>query len=161
MICYPLSRKNSITDIDQRICPTAMQTVSWCRRARMSRLRSAKMPFTSVKRHNSCLHALVSVKTVPIKIWNQKGSLNVATFAEYTRTLCMQTRCSMLSCPAGMPNTQLPRFAQTPLPSFAELMRRIENAANNQTARNPEFTVLDSVGMSGRRVGNEVRDGES
>ena len=28
-----------------------------------------------------------------------------------------------------MPKTQLPRFAQTPLPSFAELMRRIESAA--------------------------------
>ena len=48
----------------------------------------------------------VSVKTVPIKIWNQKGSLNVATFAEYTRTLCTQTRCSMLSCLAGVPKTQ-------------------------------------------------------
>ena len=60
-----------------------------------------------------------------------------------------------LSCPAGMPKTQLPRSAQTPLPSFAELMRRIENAAKNQTARNPEFTVLDPVGTSGRGVGNE------
>ena len=60
-----------------------------------------------------------------------------------------------------MPKTQLPRFAQTPLPSFAELMRRIEYAAKNQTARNPEFTVLDSVGTSGRGVGKEVRDGES
>ena len=44
-----------------------------------------------------------------------------------------------------MPQTQLPDFAQTPLPSFAELMWRIEDAAKNETARNPEFTVLDSV----------------
>ena len=36
----------------------------------------------------------VSVETVPIKIWNQKGSLSIATFAEYTRTLCTQTRHS-------------------------------------------------------------------
>ena len=40
------------------------------------------------------LACLVSVKTVPVKIWNQKGSLNIATFAEYTRTLCTQTRYS-------------------------------------------------------------------
>ena len=118
------------------------------------------MPFTSVKRQQPFARP-VSVKTVPIKIWNQKGSLNVASFAEYTRTLCTQTRCSILSCPAGIPKTQLQRFAQTPLPSFAELMRRIEDAAKNQTARNPEVTVLDSVGTSGRRVGNEVRNGES
>ena len=44
-----------------------------------------------------------------------------------------------------MPQTQLWNFAQTPLPSFAELMWRIEDAAKNQTARNPEFTTLDSV----------------
>ena len=44
-----------------------------------------------------------------------------------------------------MPQAQLRHFAQTPLPSFAELMWRIEDAAKNQTARNPEFTVLDSV----------------
>ena len=42
----------------------------------------------------------VSVQTVPIKIWNQKGSLNIATFAEHTRTLCTPLD---LSCPAGMP----------------------------------------------------------
>ena len=40
-------------------------------------------------------------------------------------------------------------------------MRRIENAAKNLTARNPEFTVLDSVGTSGRGEGDEDRDGES
>ena len=60
-----------------------------------------------------------------------------------------------------MPKTQLPRFAQTPLPSFAELTRRIENAAKNHTARNPEFTVLNFVGTCGKGVGTEVRDGES
>ena len=101
----------------------------------------------------------VSVETVSIKIWNQKGSLNIATFAEYTRTLC--TQMPDLSCPAGMPQTQLSRFAQTPLPSVAELMRRIEDAAKNQTARNPEFTELDTLGTSRRRVGDEDRDGES
>ena len=34
--------------LTQRICPTAMQAVSWCRRARVSRRRSAELPFTSV-----------------------------------------------------------------------------------------------------------------
>ena len=41
---------------------------------------------------NSCLLALSAMR-VPDKIWDQKGSLNITTFAEYTRTLCMQTRC--------------------------------------------------------------------
>ena len=40
-------------------------------------------------------------------------------------------------------------------------MWRIEDAAKNQTARNPEFTVLDSMETSGRQEGDEDRDGES
>ena len=78
-----------------------------------------------------------------------------------------------LSCPASMPHTQLPRFAQTPQPrradavvtlnvrSLAELMWRIEDAAKNQTARNPESTVLDPVDTSGRQEEDEDRDGGS
>ena len=90
------------------------------RRARMSRRRSAEMPFTSVKRPQQLFACPVSVETVPIKIWNQKGSLSIATVAEYTRTLCNANSMPDLSCPAGMTQTQLPRFAQTPLPRCAD-----------------------------------------
>ena len=54
-----------------------------------------------------------------------------------------------LSGPTGMPQTQ-PHVVQTALLSFAELMWRIEDAAKNHTAKNPEFTVLDSVARSPR-----------
>ena len=51
--------------------------------------------------------------------------------------------------------------AQRQEPCHDELTWRIEDAAKNQTARNPEFTVLDSRETSGRRERDEDRDGES
>ena len=66
VICDSL--ESSITDIDQRICPTAMQTVSCCRRARMSRRKSAKMPFHQREETQQLFACPVSIETVPNKI---------------------------------------------------------------------------------------------
>ena len=80
-----------------------------------------------------------------------------------------------LSCPAGMPQTQLPRFAQTPLPRRADAVVTLNvrslampssfgglrTAAKNQTAKNAESIVLDSMDTSGRQEGDDDRDGES
>ena len=121
------------------------------------------MLFTSLKRPNSCLPALSALRRCQTRFGTRKGSLNIATFAEYTRDSLHAESMLDLSCPAGMPQTQLLAFrADTTAEKcelFAachdELMWRIEalaksdseesrvhrarlngNAAKNQTARN-------------------------
>ena len=110
------------------------------------------MPFTSVKRPNSCLPAVSALRRCQTRL-EPEGIIEHRHFRRAHQNSLHANAILDLSCPAGMPKTQLS--------SFAELMLRIEDAAKNQTARNPEFPVLDSVGTSGRRVGDEDRDGES
>ena len=80
--------ESSITDIDLRICPTETQS--------SANVTSEKCEdaFHQPEVTQLSFACLVSVETVQDKIWNQKGSLNIATFTEYTRTVCTQTRCS-------------------------------------------------------------------
>ena len=59
------------------------------------------MPFTSVKRPNSCLPALSALR----RCQSRFGTRNFGRVHQNK-----QTRCSMLSCPVGMPKTLLPRF---------------------------------------------------
>ena len=101
------------------------------------------MPFASVEGHNSCLPALSALKRCHQDL-EPEGIIEHRHFPRVHQNSLYADSMPDLSCPAGTPKTQLPRFAQTPLPSFAELVRRIQDAAKNQTARNPEFTVLDS-----------------
>ena len=95
------------------------------------------MPFASVEGHNSCLPALSALKQCHQDL-EPEGIIENRHFPRVHQNSLYANSMPDLS------KTQLPRFAQTPLPSFAELMRRIQDAAKNQTARNPEFTVLDS-----------------
>ena len=136
LICDSLA--SSIADIDRRMCPTVMH-------------------FHQPEETQQLFACPVSVEAVPNKTWNQKGSLNIATFTKYTRTLCTQTRCS--TCRVRPPcrrhkcrvscRHRCDAQRQKPCELFAachdELMLRIEDASKNQTARNPECTVLDSV----------------
>ena len=80
--------ESSTTDIDRRISPTVMQT---CANVPSEECEDA---FHQREETQQLFACPVSIETVPNKIWNQKGSLNIATLAEYTRTLCTQTRCS-------------------------------------------------------------------
>ena len=93
------SPENSVTDIDQRICPTVMQMC-------------ANVPFEECEDAlrcrvpNSSLLAL-SATRVPDQIWKQKGSLNTATIRrEHQNRLSAD---SMLD----LAQTQLPSIAPT------------------------------------------------
>ena len=72
LICDSL--ESSITDFDQRICPTVMQS---CANVTSEACEDA---FHQPEEAQQLFACPVSDETVQDKIWNQKGSLNTATF---------------------------------------------------------------------------------
>ena len=56
-----------------------MQTVSWCRRVANVPSEECENAFHQLEETQQLFACAVSVETVPNKIWNQEGSLNIAT----------------------------------------------------------------------------------
>ena len=168
VICDSL--ESSITDSDQRIFPTAMQTVSWCRRSE-----ECGDAFHQREETQQLFACHVSVDSEPEGITKHRhfrrvhqNSLHENSMPDLCRHAADTTAAFRADTTAQVCRCCCDDQRQKPCELFAachdELMWRIEDAedaAKKQTARNPEFTVLDSVGTSGRGVGDEDRDGES
>ena len=91
------------------------------------------MPFTSVKRRNSCLPVCQRWDSAKQDL-ETEGIIEHRHFRRVHQTSLHTNSTPNLSCPAGMSQTQLAHFAHTPLPTFAELMWRIEDAPKNQSS---------------------------
>ena len=149
--------ERSITDIDQRICPTVVQT-GVSRGLAQSSANDTSEECEWLGETQQLFACPVNVETVPNKIWNQKGSLNIATspstpelFARKldARPCRVRPACRRHNCRVsrrhhcrGLPMPQARSTSESFVACHNELIRRIEDAAKNQTARDPESTVL-------------------